>query len=245
MVIQADSNVEMVIPEDAGKEKLEDFSFPAEAFMAIPIVAALARPVGWLLSITMASGMTFVLFYFMQSLIATGAQLDQRITVVKIVDASMPEIALEVFEEFEKPEPIEKLAERLPESQDKRINLDPGPTLNIEYVTAELDTDIGLTMATISETDGDYLPLVAIAPQYPQRAIARDIEGWCLVSFTVNALGSVVEDSIEVVDAEPSSIFDSASIRAAARFNFLPRVMNGIAVAVPNVQYAFQYVIED
>ena len=61
----------------------------------------------WALSMVMAAGITLGLFYFMQALIATGAQLDQRVTVVKIVDATMPEIELEVIEEIDKPEPIQ------------------------------------------------------------------------------------------------------------------------------------------
>lgn len=235
----------ILIHEVARKEKIEDFSFPAERLMAIPFVAALAKPVGWLFSITMAVGITFVLFYFMQSLIATGAKLDQRISVVKIVDASMPEIALEVFQEFEKPEPIERASELQSDVESKQISLDPGPVLHIEYAAAKLETAMELTITSISETDGDYLPLVAIAPQYPQQARARDIEGWCIVSFTVSSLGNVVEDTIEVVDAEPPSIFNRSSIRAAARFKFLPRVRGGIGVDVPGVQYLFIYNFED
>ncbi len=57
-------------------------------------------------------------------------------------------------------------------------------------------------------TDGDYLPLIAIAPQYPTRAAQRGIEGWALVSFTVDEAGNVVADSVMVQDAEPQSIFD-------------------------------------
>ena len=71
----------------------------------------------------------------------------------------------------------------------------------------EIDTNLSLDNASISATDGDYLPLVAIAPQYPPGR-QRGIEGWCLVSFTVDGMGNVVEDTITVVDAEPASIFD-------------------------------------
>ena len=61
----------------------------------------------WAVSMLMAAGITLSLFYFMQALIATGADLDQRVSVVKIVDATMPEIELEVIEEIDKPEPIQ------------------------------------------------------------------------------------------------------------------------------------------
>jgi len=193
----------------------------------------------------MAAGITLGLFYFMQALIATGADLDQRVTVVKIVDATMPEIELEVIEEIDKPEPIEDDTEVVEEVPDRQVNLSDGPSLNIERASIDLDTGLQLSNASISATDGDMLPLVAIAPQYPTRAAQRGIEGWCLVSFTVNGLGNVLEDTIVVVDAEPSTMFDRSSIRAAGRFKFQPRVVDGQGVAVENVQYVFRYELED
>ena len=57
--------------------------------------------VRWAISMVMAAGITLGLFYFMQALIATGDQLDQRVSVVKMVDATMPEIELEVIEEID------------------------------------------------------------------------------------------------------------------------------------------------
>ena len=91
----------------------------------------------------------------------------------------------------------------------------------------------------------DYLPLVAIAPNYPTRAAQRGIEGWCLVSFTVDFLGNVIEESITVVDAEPADIFNRSSERAAARFKFQPRLVDGKGVEVANVRYLFRYDLED
>tara|TARA_B100001167_G_scaffold44270_1_gene25383 strand:+ start:1614 stop:2204 length:591 start_codon:yes stop_codon:yes gene_type:complete len=192
-----------------------------------------------------AAGVTLGLFFFMSVLIATGETLSERVSVVKVVDATMPDIELEVIEEIDKPEPIEELTEEQPELQEKQINLDSGPSLNIERATIDIDTGLQLTNASINATDGDYLPLVAIAPQYPTRAAQRGIEGWCLVSFTVNGLGSVVEETITVVDAEPPQIFNRSSVRAAARFKFQPRVEDGIGVEVAGVQYLFRYQLED
>lgn len=199
----------------------------------------------WAVSMLMAAGITLGLFYFMQALIATGADLDQRVSVVKIVDATMPEIELEVIEEIDKPEPIQDDTEVIEEVPDRQVNLSDGPSLNIERASIEIDTGLQLSNASISATDGDMLPLVAIAPQYPTRAAQRGIEGWCLVSFTVNGLGNVEEDTIIVVDAEPSSMFDRSSIRAAGRFKFQPRVVDGQGVSVEDVQYVFRYELED
>ena len=157
----------------------------------------------------------------------------------------MPEIELEVIEEIDKPEPIEELVQDQPELQERQTTLDAGPALNIERQSIEIDTGLELSNASISATDGDYLPLVAIAPQYPTRAAQRGIQGWCLVSFTVDGLGNVVEETIAVVDAEPPNIFDRSSIRAATRFKFQPRVVDGQGVEVSGVQYLFRYQLEE
>ena len=199
----------------------------------------------WTLSMAMACGITLSLFYFMQALIATGGDLEQNLSIVKIVDATMPDIAMEVVEEIDKPEPIEDNTEVPEEAPERQINLSEWPAINIDRGGIEIDTGLELSNASISATDGDYLPLVAIAPQYPTRAAQRGIQGWCLVSFTVDGLGNVVEETIEVVDAEPQSIFDRSSERAAARFKFQPRVIDGVGVDVPGVQYLFRYQLED
>jgi protein TonB len=198
----------------------------------------------WSLSLLFAGLITLLLFYFMQALIATGEKLDERLTIVKIVDATMPDIQLEVIEEIDRPEPIEELNEDTPDIPDKQLSVSDGPSLNIERQAVEVDTAIEIGGASISATDGDFLPLVAIAPQYPTRAASRGIQGWCLVSFTVDGFGNVVEDSIAVVDAEPSNIFNRSSERAARRFKFQPRVVDGEGVEVPGVQYLFTYVLE-
>ncbi len=200
--------------------------------------------VRWAASMAMAVLITFGLFFFMQALIATGEGLDEPLNVVKIVDSTMPEIELEVIEEIDKPELIEEITEVV-EEVERQVTIFDGPDLNIDRSQVQMDTGLELSNASISATDGDYLPLVAIAPQYPTRAAQRGIQGWCLVSFTVDGLGNVVEETITVVDAEPANIFDRSSERAAARFKFQPRVVDGKGVEVAGVQYLFRYELED
>ena len=200
--------------------------------------------VRWAASMAMAVLITFGLFFFMQALIETGEGLDERLNVVKIVDSTMPEIELEVIEEIDKPELIEEITEVV-EEVERQVTISDGPDLNIDRSQVQMDTGLELSNASISATDGDYLPLVAIAPQYPTRAAQRGIQGWCLVSFTVDGLGNVAEETIVVVDAEPANIFDRSSQRAAARFKFQPRVVDGKGVEVAGVQYLFRYELED
>ena len=200
--------------------------------------------VRWAASMAMAVLITFGLFFFMQALIETGEGLDEPLNVVKIIDPTMPDIELEVIEEIDKPELIEEITEVV-EEVERQVTISDGPDLNIDRSQVQMDTGLELSNASISATDGDYLPLVAIAPQYPTRAAQRGIQGWCLVSFTVDGLGNVVEETIAVVDAEPANIFNRSSERAAARFKFQPRVVDGKGVEVAGVQYLFRYELED
>lgn len=87
---------------------------------------------------------------------------------------------------------------------------------------------------------GDILPISSIAPQYPLRAAYAGIEGWALTEFTVLENGDVDPDSIVVVDADPSDIFNRASIRAAEQFKFEP-IAGHEAREVSGVQYVFRY----
>ena len=197
----------------------------------------------WLISLGLAGLVTLGLFYFMQALIATGGELEQNTNVVRIVDATMPEIVMEVIREVERPEPIEDVNEPPPTPPDRNIDMDGGADLNIARENVSVDIGLDIGAAGISATDGEMLPLVNIQPQYPTRAAQRGIEGWCQVSFTVTETGGVRD--VVVVDAEPRGMFDSASIRAAERFRFQPRVVNGEAVEVPNVQYVFRFELEE
>lgn len=198
--------------------------------------------VRWLVSMVLALFITLALFYVMQALIATGAKLEQRVNVVKIVDATMPEIVMEVVREVEKPKPIEQLDTPPPDVPDRQLNMDAGPSLSIQRAAVSIDADMNIGGASISITDGEMLPLVNVTPQYPTRAASRGIEGWCQVSFTVTDTGGVRD--VSVVDAEPAGIFDSSSIRAAEKFKFQPKVVDGKGVEVPNVQYVFRYQLE-
>lgn len=197
----------------------------------------------WLISLGLAGLVTLGLFYFMQALIATGGELEQNTNIIRIVDATMPEIVMEVIREVERPEPIEDVNEPPPTPPDRNIDMDGGADLNIARENVALDIGLDIGAAGISATDGEMLPLVNIQPQYPTRAAQRGIEGWCQVAFTVTETGGVRD--VRVVDAEPRGMFDSASIRAAERFRFQPRVVNGEAVEVPNVQYVFRFELEE
>lgn len=197
----------------------------------------------WLISLALGAVVTIALIYLMQALIASGAQMEERVNVVRIIDATMPEITMEVMREVERPEQLDDITPPPPDAADRNINMDTGPALNISRGGVDVDIDINIGGASLGISDGEMLPLVNIQPQYPTRAAQRGIEGWCQVAFTVTETGGVRD--VRVVDADPPGMFDQASIRAAERFRFQPRVVNGEGVEVPNVQYVFRFQLED
>ena len=90
--------------------------------------------------------------------------------------------------------------------------------------------------------DGDYLPIVKVAPIYPRRAQSRGIEGYVIVEFTVTKSGSVRDPF--VVEAQPEGIFDRAAMDAALKFKYKPRVVDGEATEVAGVQNKISFEID-
>jgi protein TonB len=108
-----------------------------------------------------------------------------------------------------------------------------------------VETDIEMSGGfSLGVGEGDYLPIVKVAPIYPQRALTRGIEGYCVVSYTVTKQGTT-RDPFVVEDQCTSSLFHNASVNASMKFKYKPRVMDGQAVEVPGVQNKFTYEIED
>ena len=92
---------------------------------------------------------------------------------------------------------------------------------------------------------GQFLPLETIEPVYPATAAAQKIEGWAQVKFTVGIDGLVIADSVEIVEAQPEGVFNASAIAAARQFRFTSYAPDGFPVIVPNVQYRFQYQLND
>ena len=86
-----------------------------------------------------------------------------------------------------------------------------------------------------------YLPLSKEAPQYPERALDKNIEGDCSVEYTVNSLGRV--ENPKVLDG-CHPLFIRPSLAAANTFRYQPRIVDGKAVAVPAVRNTFHYRIK-
>ena len=108
-----------------------------------------------------------------------------------------------------------------------------------------VETDIEMSGGfSLGVGEGDYLPIVKVAPIYPQRALSRGIEGFCVVQYTVTRNGTI-RDPVVIENMCTSSLFQNASLQAAQKFKYKPRVIDGQAVEVPGVQNKFTYEITE
>ncbi|GAB3370668.1 energy transducer TonB [Azotobacter armeniacus] len=87
-----------------------------------------------------------------------------------------------------------------------------------------------------------YLPIAKQAPDYPERALDKGIEGDCTVRYRVNPQGRV-EDPQIVGDCHP--LFVRPSLAAARTFRYQPRIVNGQAMVVHGVKNTFHYRIQE
>ena len=88
----------------------------------------------------------------------------------------------------------------------------------------------------------DLEALVTPEPVYPPEAFRDRIEGWAEVEFTVNERGTTGD--IVVVASEPRGVFDAAATGAVAAWRYLPRVVNGQAVA-QRTSVTLRFSVED
>lgn len=140
------------------------------------------------------------------------------------------------------PEKPQKPPEVPPETppQDSDV-VDPNaPTISIPAPEVSASVDIG-GPGGMNIAEGDYLPIVRVAPVYPARALSRGIEGYCDMSFTVTTTGTVADP---IVTFSTSSLFDRAATRAVLKFKYKPRVVDGVPVDVPGVTTRIRFQLE-
>lgn len=197
-----------------------------------------------LIALVLSLGITLALFYVMQSLIKSGdsALTDPpRGSVLDFVRVKKEEAVQKKERKPRKPPPPKE-----PPPQMNQPQLDaasPNSDGNAVDFSADVGADVSLDGGLALESgDGEYLPIVKVAPVYPRRALQRGIEGYVIVEFTVTKQGSV-KDPL-VVEANPEGIFERAAMDAALKFKYKPRVVNGEPAAVSGVQNRISFEID-
>ena len=193
-------------------------------------------------SMVLALVVTGGLFYLMLSLINTGDTNIDKNKARKIADIYMPETEIEAQLKEQKPDKPDEVEEPPPEFEPPQVeNFDLSDSAVDMSPNLGLDLNIGLG-AGLGSADGEYLPIVKVAPVYPRRANTRGIEGYCTVEYTVAKNGSIRNPT--AIDCQPKGVFERSSVKAALKFKYKPRVVDGQAIEVAGVRNRFTFKLE-
>jgi len=199
----------------------------------------------YLMGLAFAVVMTFLLLWSMQSLISGGNKAlteAPRGNVLEFIRLKKEQNLTKKERKPQKPAEPKKPPPTMQPPQVQQAN--PNENMVNTSFSANIVSDIGLSGGlSLDSGDGDYLPIVKVAPIYPRRAQSRGIEGYVIVEFIVTKNGSVREAI--VIKAEPEGIFDRAAMDAALKFKYKPRVVDGVAMEVAGVQNKISFQIDE
>jgi protein TonB len=198
--------------------------------------------VRYTVAIVIGGLVTLGVLFTMQALIATPrSRLDESGTR-RFVDFVRVQRVETVQRRDRKPEKPSEPDLPPPEAIQPRVDaVEPG-RMTVEVPVAPVEVDVSIEGLGLVVSDGDYLPIVKIAPVYPMTAQSRGIEGHCLVEYTVTAAGTVKD--VVVIESEPKGVFDKVSVEAALKFKYRPRIVNGVPIEVRGVRNLFRYELE-
>ncbi|WP_420820753.1 energy transducer TonB [Seongchinamella unica] len=191
-------------------------------------------------SILLAIPVVVGLFFVMHSLIDRDFK-NPEVKNQKIADLVQPDEEIQLETTAKKPEKVEDPEEPPPEMDMAQIDLNMDT--NVDNIAPTASIDVTISTSGMSSGDGEYLPIVKVAPIYPRRAQTRGITGYCIVEYTVTTSGAIRNPV--PVDCQPSGVFESASVKAAEKFKYKPRVVDGEAIEVAGVQNKFTYELEN
>ena len=183
---------------------------------------------------------TFGILWVMQILIATGEGAITSKYEGRFVDFVRIKKDESLDTKNAKPKKPPEPEEPPPEPEQQMDDIDTSmETVSIGSVDANMDVAAGI--GGFNAGEGEYLPIVKVAPIYPNRALSRGIEGYCIVEFVVTRNGATANG--KVVECT-SSLFAKASLKASSKFKYKPRVINGTPIDVPGVQHKITFELE-
>ncbi len=195
------------------------------------------------ISIVVGAVVTVSLLFVMHLLIVTGKQAltkpRERYQLEFVRVPRNENLNVQDIVPQKPPKPPETPPETPPQDMDN-INPD-APKINIAPPQVAQTSDIG-GPGGMNIAEGDYLPIVRVAPVYPARALSRGLEGFVDLQFTVTTAGTVRDP---IVLQSTSSLFERAALRAVLKFKYKPRVVDGVPVEVPGVKTRISFMLED
>lgn len=190
----------------------------------------------YIIALALAGTVTLGLLYGMQALIKTSGSALTDPAKGNVLDFIRLKQDETVQKKERKPKKPPKPKEPPPQMTQPQLASDAvsANTSGFDFsANVNANTSIGNGLA-LDVSDGEYLPIVKVAPVYPRRALQRGIEGYVIVEFMVDKTGAVKNPV--VIEANPEGLFDRAAMDAALKFKYKPRVVNGAATEVSGVQ---------
>jgi TonB family protein len=86
-------------------------------------------------------------------------------------------------------------------------------------------------------------PLLRGAPEYPDAALRKKLEGWVRLSFTVDAKGQVKD--ARVVESQPVRVFDRAALTALSTWKYKPHLTGGEPVEQTGNEVVIRFVLPE
>ena len=197
--------------------------------------------VRYAIGVGLGAVVTFVLFMIMQAVIASDeAKIDDGVQG-KLLDMVRLTEDEEIQTKQRKPKPPPPPDEPPPDMPKPEFeSSDVSTGVDVGAVDVNVDLNVG---GGGFSSDGEYLPIVKVAPVYPRRAQTRGIEGYVILEFIVTKTGAVTNPV--VVEAKPPGIFDRAAINAALKFKYKPKVVNGEPIDVAGVRNKITFELAD
>ena len=182
-----------------------------------------------------AAAVTGGLLMTMVTLIEFADRDLDKSPLVKLPDVFMPEAEIRTQRSVEKPEKPQLDDTPPPEVPQQAFDqIDGNATVGQLAAPQEVATNLDLSIGGgLSASDGEYLPIVKVAPRYPRAALSRGLEGEVVLEYTVTRSGTVRDP---VVIESTNSVFNSSAIDSASRYKYKPRVENGEPIEVPGVR---------
>ena len=182
------------------------------------------------------AAMTFLLLFGMHSLIAMqpGAAVDAPRHPIQpwVYVPKNEKLNLDRFE-------YEEIPEVVPTPPIERTEFhsvdDPGIKVSHHAPAPGPGEDFTLNSGF---SDGPLVIILRVAPTYPTSLVARGVEGHVTVIFDVLPDGSVT--NIAVLDSSHSG-FERSAIRAASRFKYKARVVEGVPQTSTGIRYRFTF----
>jgi protein TonB len=207
----------------------------------------------WLISVPIAIAISIALFAFMATMITPASSViskpDQAVGVEVMMSEPKEQETSRVRtlppQPISYPPPPSVAMRPIPSNveqsvQDDLINeLAVGDQLESISVTPPTITPLTLNASDFnplsSQTDATHqqaVPLYRQEPNYPQKALRNNIEGYVQLSFMIDEQGHPQE--ILVIDAVPAHLFEREAVRALRHWQYQPHLTDGKATVQPN-----------